>query len=50
MNAIERIIAAAAEHGRQSEPDHEVGDLQQALRVAWELFTAEQADRSWPRR
>jgi hypothetical protein len=30
MNGIERIIAAAAEHGRQSEPDHEVGDLQQA--------------------
>lgn len=28
---IEAIIAAARRHGEDSEPDHEVGDLQQAL-------------------
>lgn len=35
---IEDLISAAQEHGLQSEPDHEVGDLQEILRTAWELL------------
>lgn len=29
-----RIVKSAAEHGRDSEPDHEVGDLQDILYIA----------------
>ena len=32
---VEDIIQAAESHGRENEPDHEVGDLQDALRLAW---------------
>lgn len=32
---VEDIIQAAQQHGEESEPDHEVGDLQDALRLAW---------------
>jgi len=31
---LQLILQAAAAHGESSEPDHEVGDLQQALRSA----------------
>jgi hypothetical protein len=41
---VERYIAAATQHGEDSEPDHEVGDLQQYLRVAFRLMTPEQRD------
>ena len=34
-NGIERILSAAEVHGRDSEADHEVGDLQDALRLCW---------------
>ncbi len=36
---VERYIRAAAQHGRDSEPDHEVGDLQQLLRIAFGMMT-----------
>lgn len=32
---VETLISAARAHGRQSEPDHEVGDLQDILRACW---------------
>jgi len=34
-DTLERILWLAAEHGRESEPDHEVGDLQAALALAF---------------
>lgn len=39
---LEIYIDAAKQHGEDSEPVHEVGDLQSFLRSAWELFTPEQ--------
>jgi hypothetical protein len=36
---LDQIIGAAAKHGHDSEPDHEVGDLQDALRLAWAELT-----------
>lgn len=39
---IERIIDGAFSHGELSEPDHEIGDLQTALRACWERMTHEQ--------
>lgn len=35
---IEVYIKAAQNHGEDSEPDHEVGDLQDLLRLAWSLM------------
>ena len=35
---VEAIIDAATRHGQESDPDHEVGDLQDALRLAWDLL------------
>jgi len=32
---LEDILQAARAHGEESDPDHEVGDLQIALRLAW---------------
>lgn len=32
---VQDIFAAAKAHGEQSEADHEVGDLQQALHLCW---------------
>lgn len=39
---VEKIIEAAEQHGRDSEPEHEVGDLQDALREAWKRMTPAQ--------
>lgn len=39
---VEQILRAAERHGLESEPDHEVGDLQDALREAWDHMTPEQ--------
>jgi hypothetical protein len=33
------VTAAAARHGAQSDPDHEVGDLLDALALAWDLLS-----------
>ena len=41
-DGIEQLIAAAAGHGRQSEPEHQAGDLEQLLREAWRLMTPAQ--------
>lgn len=32
------ILTSAERHGKDSEPEHEVGDLQQALAIAWEVL------------
>ena len=39
---VEILIEAAEQHGQDSEPDHEVGDLQTYLRAAWKVLTPEQ--------
>jgi hypothetical protein len=39
---LERLLDAATHHGRDSEPDHEVGDLQDYLRAMWGLLTLDQ--------
>lgn len=36
---IELCIEAAEQHGKDSEPDHEVGDLQDVARKMWEIMT-----------
>jgi hypothetical protein len=41
---IERVLAAATEHGVNATPEHESGDLQGVLRAAWALMSAEQRD------
>ena len=38
----EMLIAAAQQHGEDSEPDHEVGDLQEVVRAMWKLLTPSQ--------
>ncbi len=42
---IEDVLAAAKAHGQISEPDHEVGDLQDVLRACWGIMTPEQRTR-----
>lgn len=39
---IDRLINAAKQHGEDSEPDHEVGDLQDYLRAAWRIMSPAQ--------
>jgi hypothetical protein len=39
---IEDYLTAARIHGEDSEPDHEVGDLQDLLRTMWSMLTPEQ--------
>ena len=39
---LEKLFAAAKAHGEESEPDHEVGDLQGVLFSCWERLTAKQ--------
>jgi hypothetical protein len=41
----EKIIEAAQQHGRDSEPDHEVGDLQDALRISIDQMFPDQVER-----
>jgi predicted nucleic acid-binding Zn-ribbon protein len=38
----DKIINSAQRHGEESEPDHEVGDLQQALQAALDIMTETQ--------
>ena len=38
MPNLDKLLASAKAHGENSEPDHEVGDLQDALRIAWDLL------------
>ncbi len=44
---LEALLGAAAAHGRESEPDHEIGDLHGILRAAWELLTPAQKRQLW---
>jgi hypothetical protein len=39
---VDTYTHAAFVHGEESEGDHEVGDLQDLLRAAWDLMTEEQ--------
>jgi hypothetical protein len=39
---LERFIEIARQHGAESEPDHEVGDLQDLLRPMWGLLNSDQ--------
>lgn len=32
---LEALLEAAEAHGRESDPDHEVGDLQDLVRACW---------------
>lgn len=41
-NFLERVLTAAEKHGQDSEPDMEVGDLQQLARDLWTVLTPEQ--------
>ncbi len=36
---LELCLQAALAHGKDSDPDHEVGDLQQLLRRAWQILS-----------
>jgi hypothetical protein len=40
--AVESLIEAAKRHGAESDPDHEVGDLQDFLRAIWKQLTPAQ--------
>ena len=40
--SVERFLSSALRHGVDSDPDHEVGDLQEYLRSMWEILTPEQ--------
>ena len=44
MSLLDRIIDSAEQHGLDSEPDHEVGDLQDALRHATLLMDDHQIE------
>ena len=39
---VETLIAASLQHGQDSEPDHEAGDLQEYVRAGWGLLTTHQ--------
>jgi hypothetical protein len=39
VDKLGELLAAAAEHGLGSEPDHEVGDLQDILSSCWARMT-----------
>lgn len=42
---VEKILNAAEQHGRESEPEHQVGDLRDALRLAWRHLTPDARER-----
>lgn len=39
---IDSLVTAAATHGQESDPDHEVGDLQLILYSCWRRLTPAQ--------
>lgn len=39
---LETIIAAADQHGQDSEPEHQVGDLEDVARAMWKMLTPSQ--------
>jgi hypothetical protein len=42
MDDLERILAAAKNHGAVGDPDMEVGDLQQLVRDLWKFLSPEE--------
>jgi hypothetical protein len=42
---LDRILEAARMHGLDSNPEHEIGDLQQALTACWDVMGEDQKDR-----
>ncbi len=42
---VERVIESARRHGQDSDPDHEVGDLQECLRAACAQMFTDQFER-----
>jgi hypothetical protein len=44
---VELVLISAQTHGEESEPDHEVGDLQDALRLMWKHLPPQQRDAFW---
>lgn len=42
LSFYKKIIKSAENHGQNSEPDHEIGDLQDALSTCMELLTEKQ--------
>ena len=44
MKTLQDILDAAERHGQESEPGHEVGDLQDMLRYTWSILTEGQKD------
>jgi hypothetical protein len=45
---VEKILSAATSHAEETgEPDHEVGDLQDALRLAFSNMTTLQAQKAF---
>jgi hypothetical protein len=49
MATVDQILRAAQNHGRESDPDHEVGDLQVLVRDLWALLTPQQRSSSFGR-
>jgi hypothetical protein len=41
-NLLDRLLDAAEAHGRESEPDHEVGDLRDLLLSCWQRLSSAQ--------
>lgn len=41
---LDTLLAAAQAHGEESDPDHEVGDLQDMLAATWELLSQNARD------
>ena len=39
---LDKLLAAAEAHGKESDADHEVGDLQGVLRSCWKRLTPKQ--------
>jgi hypothetical protein len=44
QDLTERIVRAARIHGQESDPEHEVGDLQDALRLAFKYLPEDQQE------
>jgi hypothetical protein len=43
---LEDLFIAAAQHGKDtSEPEHQIGDLEDLLRAAWEILSPDQRER-----
>jgi len=39
---LDRLLDAAEAHGKESEPDHEVGDLRDILHSCWQQLSSDQ--------